>query len=107
VSEDAKTLAVTAISATPDRPTAMPKARPAAGVILPAGIARRRVRGISLSMSRSNQQFTAPAPPAAIARPSTAPISTSGLGHPRAATIIAPSSVTTSSRMILGLSRDR
>jgi hypothetical protein len=83
----------------------MPKASPAAGLILPAAIARRLVRGISWSMSRSNQQLTAPAPPAAMAPPISEPMSTTGEGQPRAATTIALASVTTSSRMIRGLSR--
>src|ERR1700716_479841 len=88
-----------------DSPT--PKTRALVGAIRPDGIGRVQVRAITASMSRSNQQLTADAPPAERAPPARATSVSDVPGQPRAAAIMVQSSVISSNSRILGLVRLR
>jgi len=88
-----------------DRP--MPKISALAGAIRPDGIGRVQVRAMTASMSRSNQQLTAAAPPAEKAPPARATSVSDVPGQPRAAAIMVPSSVISSNRRMRGLVRLR
>src|ERR1035437_1378092 len=70
-------------------PSAMPKSSAWAGSIRPAGMGRDRVRPMLASMSRSNQQLMACAPPAANQPPATVAAVMRRPGQPRAAMTMA------------------
>ena len=80
-----------------------PKTSAAVGETTPAGMGRFRVRDISRSMSRSYQQLTMLAAPAANMPPIIVAATRRQEGQPSAASIIAGSVVTSSSSTSLGL----